>query len=109
MELNETAMTDLFLTCEQDVLARAIVALDDTKIPELGWDETDIVFGRYMATWARNKKKFTGMFLLKARLLVIKYRFQMLAIAREKRARKALKLETARLAAQKPIGSSVAG
>lgn len=109
MELNETAITDLFLTCDQGVLARAIIALDTTKIPELGWDETDIVLGKYLTTWARNKKTFTGTWLLKVRLLVIKYRFQMLAIAQEKSARKALKLETARLAAKKPIDGSSAG
>jgi hypothetical protein len=88
MELSETTMTDLFLTCDQKVLGRAILALDNTNIPELGWDETDIVFGKYLATWARNGKKFTGTFLLKARLLMIKYRFQMSTIAREKAARK---------------------
>lgn len=103
MNLNETAMTDLFLTCDQAILGRAILALDSTKIPELGWDEEDIVFGRYLAVWAKNKKKFTGVFLLRARLLVIKYRFQMLTLAREKAARKSLKEEATRLVASNPV------
>lgn len=98
MENEETWITNLLLNGKPEVIERAILALHKATVPELGFDETDIVFGTYLASWVINKKKITGTFLLKARLMMIKYRFQLLAIIKEKGAKLALKLEASRKA-----------